>query len=66
MKKAEECGHLAKEQCGSGKGHTAIAQALNKQLTMDVDLLQKTSTIFVQKMQCRVMIECHMQLLSWD
>ena len=46
MKKAEEYEQLAKEQYRSKKKHTAIAQALNQCLTMDMALLQNTATIF--------------------
>jgi len=46
MEKAKDYGHLAKEQYGSRKRHTAIKQALNKRLTMDMAMLQKISTVF--------------------
>mmetsp|Transcript_5909 Transcript_5909/g.9058 ORF Transcript_5909/g.9058 Transcript_5909/m.9058 type:complete len:1660 (+) Transcript_5909:3576-8555(+) len=46
MKKAEDYGHLAKEQYGSRRRHTAIKQALNKRLTMDMAMLQRVSTVF--------------------
>lgn len=46
MAKAEKHRQLAQEQQGSRKGHTAVAQALNKRLTMDVAMLTKVTTIF--------------------
>ena len=46
MEKAMQHKQLAKEQCGSRKNHTAIAQALNERLTMDVSMLQKVSMVF--------------------
>ena len=46
MEKATQCKQLAKEQCGSRKNHTAILQALNEQLMMDVSMLQKLSMVF--------------------
>lgn len=45
MEKVEDYKQLAKEQYRSRKNHTAIAQALNKCLTFDMAMLQKTSTI---------------------
>ena len=46
MEKAHQYHQLAKEQYGSRKHHTAIAQALNKRLTMDIAMLQQVSMVF--------------------
>ena len=46
MEKATQYKQLAQEQYGSWKHHTAISQALNKQLTMDIAMLQKISMVF--------------------